>query len=197
MIHTIFEQGELFLYARKPVFTTDRRAGFAGGQPSRITGAVLRGFAVKACRDVDFTFGLYELYWFYKNWQYLKLREKENISPFWRAFFGIFFCYSLFSEIREWQKELGKGQMPAGWLTFGWIVTTMAYRLPDPLWLVSMASVAFLVPVQKVANDINREEAPEHDPNNKIQGANWVGIVLGGLVFALALFGTFAPDNPA
>jgi len=144
-----------------------------------------------------FTFGLYELYWFYKNWQYLKLREKENISPFWRAFFGIFFCYSLFSEIREWQKELGKGQMPAGWLTFGWIVTTMAYRLPDPLWLVSMASVAFLVPVQKVANDINREEAPEHDPNNKIQGANWVGIVLGGLVFALALFGTFAPDNPA
>jgi len=144
-----------------------------------------------------FTFGLYELYWFYKNWQYFKLREKENISPFWRAFFGIFFCYSMFSEIREWQKELGKGQMPAGWLAFGWIVTTMAYRLPDPLWLVSMASVAFLVPVQKVANDINRDEAPEHDPNNKIQGANWVGIVLGSLVFALAIFGAFTPDNPA
>lgn len=144
-----------------------------------------------------FTFGLYEVYWFYKNWQYFKLREKENISPFWRAIFGIFFCHSLFSEIREWQKELGKGDMPAGWLAAGWIITTLLCKLPDPFWLISMGSVFFLVPVQKVVNDINRVEAPEHDPNSKIRGVNWIGIVLGGLVFALAIFGTFMPDNPA
>ena len=142
------------------------------------------------------TFGLYDLYWFYKNWQLFKLREKEKISPFWRAFFAIFFCHSLFSEIREWQQELGKGAMPAGWLALGWIVTNFMWRLPDPLWLISMASVVFLVPVQKVVNEINRVEAPEHDPNAKIQGANWIAIVLGGLLLALVLVGLFLPADP-
>lgn len=143
------------------------------------------------------TFGLYELYWFYKNWQSIKLRERENIFPFWRAFFGVFFCYSLFDEIREWQKEHGKGEMPAGWLAAGWIITTLMYRLPDPFWAISMASVVFLIPVQKVVNNINQIEAPEHDANDKIRGANWIAIVLGGLLYALIIVGLVLPNNPA
>ena len=144
-----------------------------------------------------FTLGLYELYWFYKNWQAIKLREKENISPFWRAVFGYFFCYALFSEVREWQQESGKGEMPAGWLAAGWIITSLMWRLPDPLWLISWASILFLVPVQKVINDINRMEAPDHAPNDKIRGANWIAIAAGGLVMVLALVGTFMPQGPA
>lgn len=137
-----------------------------------------------------FTCGLYEIYWFYKNWQIFKLREKENIYPFWRALFAVFFCYSLFSEIAEWQKEHDKGQMPAAWLAFGWIITTLSYKLPGAFSLISFASVVFLIPVQKVVNDINRIEAPEHEPNNKIQGMNWVAIVLGGLLFVLGRVNT-------
>jgi hypothetical protein len=38
------------------------------------------------------TFGLYELYWFYMNWNLLKQRHNSDISPFWRAFFAIFFA---------------------------------------------------------------------------------------------------------
>jgi hypothetical protein len=34
--------------------------------------------------------GIYDLYWFYKNWQLVRAREQSDISPFWRAFFGIF-----------------------------------------------------------------------------------------------------------
>jgi len=144
-----------------------------------------------------FTFGLYELYWFYKNWQAIQLREKENISPFWRAFFGYFYCYALFSEIREWQQEVGGGKLPAGWLAAGWIIANLMWRLPDPLWLISAASVLFLVPVQKAVNAINRIEAPDHAPNDKIRGVNWIAIVAGGLVFALALVGIFMPGDSA
>lgn len=45
------------------------------------------------------TSGLYDCYWFYKNWQIIKLEEKSNISPFWRSVFSIFFVYSLFNKI--------------------------------------------------------------------------------------------------
>ena len=32
------------------------------------------------------TLGIYELYWFYKNWKLIKQRTESNIMPFWRAF---------------------------------------------------------------------------------------------------------------
>ena len=45
--------------------------------------------------------GLYEAYWIYKNWRYIKERDKLNIRPFWRGVFGIFFCHSLLRRIHE------------------------------------------------------------------------------------------------
>jgi hypothetical protein len=134
-----------------------------------------------------FTSGLYELYWFYKNWQAIKLRKKEDIYPFWRAFFAYFFCHALFNEVRECQEKVGKGKMPAGWLACGWIITYLMWRLPDPFWLISTASVVFLVPVQKVVNSINLVEAPDHAPNEKFSVANWITIAVGGSILALAL----------
>ena len=32
--------------------------------------------------------GIYNIYWSYKNWQRIKSRSREDISPFWRAFFA-------------------------------------------------------------------------------------------------------------
>ena len=34
------------------------------------------------------TFGIYELYWFYRNWCFVRTREAPEIMPFWRAFFS-------------------------------------------------------------------------------------------------------------
>ncbi|MGY0646353.1 MAG: DUF4234 domain-containing protein, partial [Paraglaciecola chathamensis] len=48
-----------------------------------------------------FTFGIYDLYWFYRNWTALKKLERPEIMPFWRAFFAPLFAYSLFSRIQQ------------------------------------------------------------------------------------------------
>lgn len=48
-----------------------------------------------------YTVGLYEIYWFYKNWQLIRARERSNDSPFLRAFFALFFCYSCFARMRR------------------------------------------------------------------------------------------------
>ena len=47
------------------------------------------------------TFGIYEVYWFYKNWKLIKQRTASDIMPFWRAFFAVLFCYSCFKRIEE------------------------------------------------------------------------------------------------
>ena len=51
------------------------------------------------------SFGIYPTYWFYKNWKYIRNKEGRDISPFWRAIFGLFYCYGLFKEIRS-DKEM-------------------------------------------------------------------------------------------
>lgn len=33
------------------------------------------------------TLGIYEIYWFYKNWKLVKQQTDRDIMPFWRAFF--------------------------------------------------------------------------------------------------------------
>lgn len=47
------------------------------------------------------TFGVYCYYWQYKNWTYVKEREGLTISPFWRAWFWIFFVYALLKAMKK------------------------------------------------------------------------------------------------
>jgi hypothetical protein len=58
------------------------------------------------------TFGIYEAYWFYKNWNLIKQRRRSNIAPFWRAFFAYFFCYQCFDEIRQEARKRDLTSLP-------------------------------------------------------------------------------------
>jgi hypothetical protein len=77
-------------------------------------------------------------------------------------------------------------------LTIEWIFTTIFWRLPDPFWLVSLFSFAFLLSVQAYANQINLAKAPAHDPNSGFTAWNWVGVAIGSIVFLPAIVGMFA-----
>jgi hypothetical protein len=143
------------------------------------------------------TFGIYELYWFYKNWKLIKQRTGDNIMPFWRAFFGVIFCYSCFKEI----KEVAKTQnvtFPStpGLLATIWIVFTITWRLPDPYWLVCLSAPLVLLPIQKTINNLNAVVAPNHNPNSRFSAWNIVGIIFGVIWLLLAFVGTFFPQKP-
>ena len=100
--------------------------------------------------------GIYELYWFYKNWQIVRARERSDISPLSRAVFGYFFCYALFKRIRDYDAQTGGTRaLPAGALAAGWMVVTFLWQLPGRYSLVANLSCLFMVPVQVAANRIN------------------------------------------
>lgn len=142
------------------------------------------------------TLGLYELYWFYKNWQIIRDREQSNIAPALRAFFAVIFCYACLARIRDHGEELGvKPSLAAGAYAMGWILTTVLWKLPDPYWLISMAAVAFLLPVQAYANRVNAAAAPGHDCNSRFTASSWITTVVGGAFLFLAVVGTFMPEQ--
>lgn len=141
------------------------------------------------------TLGLYQYYWFYKNWRMVRDQTHENIFPFWRAFFTVFFCYSLFKHIREHSACLPASSLAAGPLAAVWIVLTLLWKLPDPYWVVSFLPILVLVPVQRAINGINAVVAPAHEPNSRFSVWNWIAVVIGGPFFLLAVYGTFLPPE--
>jgi hypothetical protein len=142
------------------------------------------------------TLGLYELYWFYRNWRLVCDREKSDIRPFWRAVFAFFFCYGMFTRVRDFPSSGAEVQrLPAGPLAAGWIITTLLWKLPNPYSLLCWLAVLFIVPVQMAAIRTNDAEAPGHDRNAKFSPANWVTVGLGGVVCVLAVIGSFMPDT--
>jgi hypothetical protein len=139
------------------------------------------------------TFGLYQYYWFYKNWRMVRDQTNGGISPFLRAFGAVFFCYSLNKRIREHNSDLPASSLAAGPLAAVWIVLSLLCKLPEPYWLVSFLAIFVLVPVQRAINSINAVVAPAHEPNSQFSAWNWVAVALGGSFFLLAVYGTLLP----
>jgi len=142
------------------------------------------------------TFGLYELAWFYQNWKLIKQRDNSDIQPFWRAVFGVFFCHRLFRDIGQTAAtQTANSSFPASSLATVWILLTVAARLPDPFWLLSLVSIAPLVVVQRTVNQINTQVAPGHDPNSRWTASTYLTVIFGGGFTLLVLIGLMIPGK--
>jgi hypothetical protein len=138
------------------------------------------------------TFTLYEVYWFYKNWQRIADREQLTAWPLLRAIFAVLYCYPCFARMRDHEgaSQLNS-RLPALPLAIGFIVTTLTWRLPDPWSLISLSSLLFLLPVQHYANRLNAEARPSHDRNSRFGAWNWVAVIIGGGLALLVMAGIF------
>jgi hypothetical protein len=146
------------------------------------------------------SFGLYEIYWFYQSWKLVKVRDQQDIRPFWRGFFAVFFCNELAKTIK---RDCARHDIePKSSLTSHatlWVVLTIGgnvlSRLTDgPLWVLSLAAVFPLMIIQKTVNELNHRVAPLHDPNTRFSVLNIVGIALGLILLALSIAGSMMPQ---
>lgn len=141
------------------------------------------------------TLGIYQIYWFYKNWKNAQRIANVDANAPIRAFFYGITSYWLFKLIRDHANSVVPGMaIPAGPLAIAVFVLTAASRLPDPYWLVTFLSVLPLLLVQSAVNRVNWQLAPEADRNARFSGWNIAGALLGGLVVALAVLGMFVEE---
>jgi len=143
-----------------------------------------------------FTLGIYELYWFYKNWNHVKIRTRQKIRPFWRTILSVFYCYSLFKQVQESvDSHGGRQDINAGWLAVVYILLSITYKLPDPFWVVSLLAFLPLIPVQGAINSINAKVAPKAARNSNFSGTNIFVIIIGGLCLVLTTLGETVSSN--
>lgn len=100
------------------------------------------------------TLGLYEAYWFYRSWRFVQERDDRRILPFARAVFSPLWYYALVQDVNRAQVASGTAMAALG-LALAYGVLAVAWRLPEPWWLISLATFVPLLPVVRRIDTIN------------------------------------------
>jgi hypothetical protein len=133
------------------------------------------------------TFDLYLLYWFYKNWKYVKTRGRHNISPFWRTFFLNLWCYALLSDIdSEIQRKQENPEQNSIKTTLNvslaivfFFLVSISWRLPDPYLLMSFLSFTPLLFAVNDINALNGRKSYHYHRNSRFTFRHYALILIG------------------
>lgn len=149
------------------------------------------------------SFGLYGVYWFYKNWKLQQQYMDKKIYPLLRAIFSIFFIHSLFKRIDRSATQLEpQHRFKANVLATLFVLTIIMSHVLDRLsvstqltavlpknWIIVASLMLFLFssyPLVKVQATVNRIN---HDMlgylNHKYSLANYALILFGGIFWLL------------
>ena len=164
------------------------------------------------------TFGIYECYWFYRNWKHFKKHKCLNISPGWLTvglfipILNIFLIYNQFKYIRDFAVETGcKAYSSPGWLCFGYIIlhyisnriSLDKWTLTDPTerlivtifeLIFSLLAVWILAVIQKTLNDFWNKEQPGLQMRKGFSGKEVVSLIIGGIIWIFYIIEIFIPE---
>ena len=151
------------------------------------------------------TMGIYQLYWYFRNWSLYKQRSGENIWPAPRALFAFIFVHALFRKINE---RLVEVDPDARWdyrkratvIVLFLVISKILDRLVMQsvgapftdvisLFLILPMCLAYVEP-QRNINLASGD--PSGQSNDRLTGANITWIVIGVVFWALALIGMIA-----
>ena len=139
------------------------------------------------------TFGLYQIYWLYRNWKQLNTSLALGISAGWRTagllvpILNIWLVYDQFRTIARAAARQGCKGFSPGWVLVFYLSLGLLWRLPGLFSFLSVASVGPLVIVQDTLNCYWKKTQPGL-PQRMHLTSREVGIVaVGGIVWILAI----------
>ncbi len=139
------------------------------------------------------TFGIYEIYWFYKQWKSLNQIKNLNIRVWARGLFTPLFAYPLFKQYFALANQENHKKYPsAGWLAIGYFVLNILWRLEKPYWLLGFTAVVTLIPVQNAINEYWKIKHPKNEIDSSYKGWESVILIIGGVFTLFLIIGLLA-----
>lgn len=128
------------------------------------------------------TLGLYTVYWSYKNWQFVRSRDRPDVWPVFRAIFSPFWYYALFSwlEIDSEQREKRHWLIPS-WLAFVLFISYLIWSFASSGIELSILDyvmpLIFFAPLLYYVNKINGKDSEAYQLHSKWHPRN--GVIIG------------------
>jgi predicted nucleic acid-binding Zn ribbon protein len=148
------------------------------------------------------TLGIYQYYWFYRNWKHFKIHKNLNISPGWRTvglfvpILGAVLAYRQFRDIGDFAKEAGvnKTYSPEWTFLFWLILQCLCLLLPDSLTFLCFITIWPLAVVQKVLNAYWEKEQPGLPVRTSFSEGEVALLTIGAILLILMLIGSLMPQ---
>jgi hypothetical protein len=158
------------------------------------------------------TLGLYQLFWFYRQWE--RCRENgEDVSPLARSIFSVLFAYLLFESVNDEIRQRadleiarrGPADLPAspdvpiaplqaGLLAFLYFALNVVRRIPGVpnLWIgVLLLTWVPLVIAQKKMNELHAKLGYDPAEGSAFTAGSIAALVVGGLFWILVMIGIY------
>lgn len=142
------------------------------------------------------TFGIYIIYWFYKQWWALKKFKKLTIYPFIMALFAPFTSYNLFNEIFLLKNPQvnTKNDLPGILSTIYFLLNFIGgigNQLQNPFQIVLFMLFLPLIPVQNFINSLASDEIKQKNPG-KFNRWEMIILIIGGILFTITISSYFS-----
>jgi len=139
-----------------------------------------------------FSFGIYDFYWVYQNWQRARAATREDISPFWRTFLVVpIYAFPLLRRIRRSGEAAGA---PARWnpdvLAAAFVALAFAPLLPNVGFFLSLISCTPLIPPVRTIAAINAAAGNPEGVNDRYTPPCVVAIAFGAFVYLILIVAT-------
>ena len=142
------------------------------------------------------TFGIFVLYWFYKNWDVIRQRENEAIWPFWRAVFTGLWTFSMGGRFHAYAAQRGFSlEFPYVPIGIAFLVANIAARADGPLAFLSYVGFLIVIPFDFAARRLNGGGQLAEPTYGSFSALNVVWIIVGGILLLFALLGIFIGDE--
>ncbi|MES3004419.1 MAG: hypothetical protein V4787_27255 [Pseudomonadota bacterium] len=136
------------------------------------------------------TLGMYEFYWFYRQWIAVRDFNRIYISPAARTVASLVFAFNLFKRILDTSRLTPAASFGLA-IVLGAILiaAAVAAYFPPPYVFIALLGPIPVIPMQVLANRANTRVDPTHTVNAKLSRLNWVAVVLGGALLLLGVAG--------
>ena len=146
------------------------------------------------------SYGLYGFYWLYKHWDAYRSATGARVLPVVRAFFSIFFAYSLVLKIKRaldlkdasyrwWPRCFALGWIGCAFLPYTYIGFVSPLTVVKVGVCFTIVQVAVMVQIQLAVNHL--EDDPKGEANSRFTWANGIWIVIGVSLWALGIASAF------
>jgi hypothetical protein len=136
------------------------------------------------------SFGLYLIYWFYKNWRYVRDRDGSDIRPAWRAIFSPIWCFHLAKDVAATHGNANTALI--GLVPIAYLAALLSQRLPEPYDWIGLASFVPLIYLVVLIHQINRQRGARGPFYARVRVHHALLCLLGALGLGLAILGTAA-----
>lgn len=151
------------------------------------------------------SWGLFEMYWIYRNWKYLKERDGLNIRPIWRAVFGIVFIHKLMKAIHDDRQAnaIKNAEFSASLLATVWVILVIVGNVTSRAddtgmnligLLISFPTFLLFLPAQNYINSVNAAISPR-PPYAKWSAGQYACLAIGIVLWVLIVAGLTLPEG--